>query len=220
MTEPPDFVSTGGRLSGRVYNLVKERLLNGDYPAGHQMPIDDLTIELGVSKQPVREAFRALAADGLLEIQPQVGTIVARYSPSEFVLFYQVLAGFEGAAAEAAAAKCQPDDAEALRAFLALKVPDSELRRANRQFHRMLHRLANSRLITIESQRLWDLSEFLLSSLPKRPILDEQAPRQHDAHWEIVDALEAQDGELAGRLMVAHIRAIADMLTEPSAASA
>jgi DNA-binding GntR family transcriptional regulator len=63
---------TGAPLNHAVYDLLKERLLEGLYPAGTRLPTDDLRIELGVSKQPVMEALRRLSADGMIEIVPQV----------------------------------------------------------------------------------------------------------------------------------------------------
>ncbi|MGI5219123.1 GntR family transcriptional regulator [Nocardia carnea] len=209
---PTEFVSTAGRLSGRVYAQVKQRILDGHYKPGDRIPIDELAVEFRSSKQPVREAVRTLAADGLLDIQPQIGTIVAEYSRAEFVMFYRVLAGYEGAAAEAAAQNCRPEDARAIRALLDREVEGAQLRRANREFHTRVHQLANSRLISIQSQRMWDLSDFLLGSLPEMNQVREGAVRQHKDHGAIVDALEAQDSARAGKLMTAHVRAIADLI--------
>ena len=65
---------TGGPLNHAVYDMLRERLLEGRYPAGTRLPTDDLRAELGVSKQPVMEALRRLAADGVVQIVPQVGS--------------------------------------------------------------------------------------------------------------------------------------------------
>ena len=207
-----EYVSTAGRLSGRVYSLIRQRIIDGIYKPGQQIPIDDLAVELGASKQPVREAVRTLAADGLLDIQPQIGTIVAQYSRDEFVMFYRVLAGYEGAAAEAAAVNCTPSDAEEMRRLLRREVDGPQLRSVNREFHTLVHRLANSRLISIQSQRMWDLSDFLLGTLTELTQVKDGAVRQHDDHWDIVEALAEHDSARAGVLMTAHIRAIADLV--------
>ena len=214
MTVIAEFSTTGGRLAGRVYTTVKQRIVDGVYQPGQRMPIDELTEEFGVSKQPIREAFRTLASDGLLDIQPQIGTIVPHYSRSEFVAFYRVLAGYEGAAAEAAAVHCRPQDAAELRALLGRDLEGLALRRSNREFHMLVHGLANSRLISLQSQRMWDLSDFLLSSVPDSIALASRATTQHDDHWQIVDALEAHDAERAGAIMTAHIKTIGDMLDQ------
>jgi DNA-binding GntR family transcriptional regulator len=64
---------TGGPLNHAVYDLLKERLLEGHYAAGTRLPTDDLRLQLGVSKQPVMEALRRLSADGMIEIVRRSG---------------------------------------------------------------------------------------------------------------------------------------------------
>src|SRR4029079_8661472 len=73
----------GSRLNHAVYDQLKERLLEGRYTAGERLSTEALRTEFGVSKQPVMEALRRLAGDGLVEIVPQVGSRVATYSPRE-----------------------------------------------------------------------------------------------------------------------------------------
>jgi hypothetical protein len=72
----------GGPLNQAVYDVLRERLLEGRYPAGTRLPTDDLRSELGVSKQPVMEALRRLAADGMVQIVPQVGMPGHRLRPA------------------------------------------------------------------------------------------------------------------------------------------
>lgn len=47
-----------GRLSGQMYDTIKDRLLEGDYPAGSRVSVEALRSEFGVSKQPIMEALR------------------------------------------------------------------------------------------------------------------------------------------------------------------
>jgi DNA-binding transcriptional MocR family regulator len=82
---------TGGPLNQAVYDVLRERLLEGRYPVGTRLPTDDLRAELGVSKQPVMEALRRLAADGMVQIVPQVGCLVAGYDLHEVEDFYLAL---------------------------------------------------------------------------------------------------------------------------------
>lgn len=59
------------RLNNAVYDQLKERLMEGMYPAGERLSAEGLRTEFGVSKQPVMESLRRLAADGLVEIPPR-----------------------------------------------------------------------------------------------------------------------------------------------------
>ena len=108
---------TGGRLSRRVYDGIKERLLGGEFAGGESLSVEQLRGDFGVSKQPVMEALRLLAADGMVEILPQVGSVVASYSTAEAVDFYKMFARFEGAITEVAAERADPMSLIRLRAF-------------------------------------------------------------------------------------------------------
>src|SRR5690554_2698447 len=133
-----------GRLSGQVYETLKSRLLDGEYPAGSRVSVETVRSEFGVSKQPVMEALRQLAADGIVEILPQIGCVVKAYSPRDVVDFFEVFAAFEGAMAGAAAKRSTPEDVRRLESIIAeatSRAPSpgadesSAYRRENRDFH-------------------------------------------------------------------------------------
>lgn len=64
-------------MHGRVVEWIGLRIVSGDYPQGSQLPNEaDLAAQLGVSRGGVREAVKALAAKGLLEPRPRLGTRV------------------------------------------------------------------------------------------------------------------------------------------------
>src|SRR6476620_3305424 len=96
---------TGQRLSLALLDELKERLLAGRYPAGSKISIEEVKAEFGVSKQPVMDAMRRLEAIGIVEIVPQSGCRVARYSAQEIKDFFNLFGRFEGEIAAAAAAR-------------------------------------------------------------------------------------------------------------------
>src|SRR4051812_39783999 len=136
---------TGGPLNHAVYEVLKERLLDGRYAAGTRLPTDDLRVELGVSKQPVMEALRRLSADGMIDIVPQVGCIVTAYDSHEIEDFYLGFGGFEGSTAGTAALRRTaqqlselapiPPRIDGLRTEPALAAPPHGSRFWNRRFH-------------------------------------------------------------------------------------
>jgi DNA-binding GntR family transcriptional regulator len=67
----PVAASSGKRLALLIYDLLKERLLEGGYRAGERLPVEALKTEFGVSKQPIMDALRRLASDGRVDIIPQ-----------------------------------------------------------------------------------------------------------------------------------------------------
>lgn len=78
----------------------------GRYVPGQRLVEIDLTEELGVSRSLLREAFRRLSAEGLLEIVPNRGAVVHRLSLKETMELFQIRIELESLAARLAAANC------------------------------------------------------------------------------------------------------------------
>ena len=70
-------------LNQQVYESIKESILNGDLPPGVKLFEVQMAKRLGVSATPVREAFRMLASEGLVRIDPWKGAVVQQYSGQE-----------------------------------------------------------------------------------------------------------------------------------------
>lgn len=212
----------GGRRASNVYEAVKERLVSGDYPAGSRLSVEALRTEFEVSKQPVMEAFRLLSGDGLVEIIPQVGSVVALYPLQEVSDFYQMFAGFEGAIAAAAAERRSPEQlarlAEVSAQIGALRTnPDpavraSSYRLLNRSFHATIHAMSGSRIMADTSRRMWDLSDFLINTTGVPQPLSSATASRHDDHEHIRHALEAGDAAVARSEMERHIVETVDVI--------
>ena len=206
---------TGGPLNHAVYDVLRERLLEGRYPAGTRLPTDDLRAELGVSKQPVMEALRRLAADGMVQIVPQVGCLVTGYDLHEVEDFYLAFGGFEGSIAGTAALRRTDDQlvelAEisgqigALRSERDAAVRSRGYRLWNRRFHHAIGAMAQSRVMTETSRRMWDLSDFLINTAGVPQPLSSALDDRHADHERIRAALHAGDHAVAREEMERHI---------------
>lgn len=70
------------RLYERIVEQIQARILNGELEAGHQLPTErELAEQFGVSRTAVREAMKALAQSGLIEVRPGRGTFVIDGAP-------------------------------------------------------------------------------------------------------------------------------------------
>ncbi len=87
---------------------LRRRILGGQYDPGERLVENTLSQELGVSRIPVREALRALAAEGLVKIEPRRGASVARLSPNIAREMVEVRATLEGLNAKLAAQRRDP----------------------------------------------------------------------------------------------------------------
>tara|TARA_R110002095_G_scaffold146482_2_gene126732 strand:+ start:579 stop:1229 length:651 start_codon:yes stop_codon:yes gene_type:complete len=198
-----------------VLDKLKERLLDGHYAAGSRISIDAVCDEFAVSKQPVMDAVRRLETLGLVDIAPQSGCRIARYSLRETEDFFSLFAKFEGEIAAAAAsrrtnAQVAELDAAWDRVESIVTMPDPAARsrtyRAlNRDYHLLIHSMANSRIMAELSERMWDLSDFLIATVGGVACLaDAVHDRNHD-HDIIRQAITAGNEQIARAAMESHI---------------
>lgn len=96
MTQPtPSRATTGSTwtqvptLAQAVSDWIAEEILNLRIQPGKRLTEAEVANALGVSRQPVREAMRVLAEQGLLEIIPRVGAVVAEIDPGFIVEIYE-----------------------------------------------------------------------------------------------------------------------------------
>ena len=207
--------AAGPRLASFVYDGIKESLLDGDHQAGERLSVDALTRTYGVSKQPVMDALRRLSIDGLVEIIPQVGVEVARYDPGEIDDFFELFASVESTAAGLAAARRtehQLRELDSVGARIeALTHADDPAARshgyrvANREYHGVIHTMAQSRIIVDHAARLWDLSDFLINTSGAALPLHDALEARHADHETIRAALHDHDAETAAAHMKQHI---------------
>lgn len=205
------------RLGAWLYDELKTQLLEGRYAAGARLSVEDIRMQFEVSKQPVMEAMRRLASDGLVRITPQVGCEVARYEPLEVADFFRLFGSFEAAIAEVAAERRSAEQLQALddvsRRVLALAEVADPLQRIhsyrllNREFHGVIHEMAQSTIMVEASKRMWDLSDFLINTTGLAQSMETGLDLRQDDHDAIRDALAAGDGAAARREMERHIAA-------------
>src|SRR5687768_10214025 len=93
---------------------IRELIRRGQLAPGEKLVVDELSRDLSMSRTPIREALRTLAADGLVEYRPHLGTTVSERSASEIDDAYGVRLLLEPHAAHLAAARMTPEEAEEL----------------------------------------------------------------------------------------------------------
>lgn len=213
---------SGQRLGQIVLDELKERLLDGRYPAGSRISIEELKAEFSVSKQPVMDALRRLESIGIVQIIPQSGCRVAQYSHQEVRDFFNLFGRFEGEIAAAAAARRTPaqladlDDAwqriDGLEDSTDTTHRSRGYRFLNREFHLAIHQMAHSRVMAELSERMWDMSDFFINTIGgTEPMARAVTERNHD-HDVIRDAIRSQRVEIARVAMESHIVGTLDIL--------
>ena len=90
-------------LGAQIAEMLKEAILEGEFKGGEQLGEHDLQVRFGVSRSPLREAFRELEKLGLVDIIPRKGSFVRRISRKDIEENFPVRATLEGLAAKLAA---------------------------------------------------------------------------------------------------------------------
>lgn len=195
----------------RAYESVQEGIAAGELPAGSWLREPVVAARLGISRTPVREALRMLAAEGVVELVHNRGARVVRWSAEDIDEVYRLRGLLEGHGASLAARSataeqvdhvrsCQRRYEEALR-----EGPDSARSAAcNDDFHAAVMTAAGSpRLAAL----LGTISSAPLVARALRQYGDDDRRRSVLQHRDILLALTRRDEDLAATAMRSHILA-------------
>ena len=197
-----------GQATEIVTDALREAIVTGSVPAGTWLREGEVGKELGVSRTPVREAFRRLADEGLLVKATHQGTIVTSISYDDVNALYAARIPLEGVVAQLAAETGGPrlvSELEAIQAEMtnACERGDaSGFIRLNLRFHRALSDASGS----VYLQRIMLQVENFFRRLPSTA--GGSAERQRGVlaeHEAIIRAIAAGDPEAASRAAVEHM---------------
>ena len=194
-----------------AYDAVRERIASGAFPPGSWLRERTVATSLGLSRTPVREALRLLAAEGVVELVHNRGARVADWSAEDIDEAYRLRALIEGYGAGLAARRADGPTVQRLRAIqdryeaaLDREEPAEDASaQCNAEFHAAV-------LAASGSARLSTLLATVSSAPLVRRVLrgyDDDRRRSVVAHRDIITAIEHGDHELATSAMSSHILA-------------
>jgi len=194
--------------AGVLRAQLADDILRGDLRPGTPLDEASLAQRFGVSRTPVREALRALAASGLVQVQPHRGTVVTRPSAQEVEDMFAVMAELEALCAGLAAVAMTPAERRALAAIHGtlrdlIRIGDPQrYHEVNERFHHAIYLgshnayLAEVTLITRRRLAPFRRAQFRTAG---RLALSYQ---EHDL---VVCAIERGDRDGAAKAMRDHI---------------
>ena len=200
-----------GSLSKLVADELRSGILAGRHKPGERLVEDRLSAELGVSRVPIREALRLLAAEGLVEVKPRRGASVVKFSSEVAKDLIEVRAMLEGLNARLAARHHQPAIITELRQVLSEGNAAAQSRnlddlvRLNGAFHDKLAEAGRNSI-------LWDIMRTLRerTSLVFAANTTGRARQDWDEHSRILAAVIEGDEELASLLATRHVHRAAE----------
>ena len=182
----------------RVYEHLREQLLNGEIAPPEHLIEARIAKELGTSRTPVREALHSLEVEGLIESIPRVGYVVKPISEQEVEEICEIRMAIEGVAARWAMEKADKKLIEELKKNISFS--DSKISKGDAKtfidldarFHEIISRYSGS-------QRLLELAQTLRRHMLRYRIQSiysvDNVLRAIDGHKEIVRAIEKHDLE-------------------------
>jgi len=206
-------------LSEDIADSIKTAIIKGKFKPGEKIPEGELAESMGISRTPLREAFRKLENEGFIKIIPRKGAVVADIDTEEAINLYEIKSTLEGLAARLAAANMKEKDIgklEKINDELKQLIDKNDLEsfyRVHTRFHEGFVKLCgNKRLIQMISNLNDHFNRFGIISLT----LPGQFENAIEQHAQIIEAFKSGDQTLVekkvktnvmtgGRVLVEHL---------------
>jgi DNA-binding GntR family transcriptional regulator len=196
-------------LPEAVAERLRTLIIEGELAPGARLNERGLSERLGVSRTPLREAFRMLASDGLLVQLPNRGAQVVALSAEDVRHAFAVMASLEGLSGELAAQHVGDSDVVELRAMQAeMEAAHAQhdlpsYYRVNRAIHDRINAIAGNPILTQTFRTLNTRLHALRFRSNLVPTKWDQAVTEHRA---MIDALAARDGARLRDILVRHLK--------------
>lgn len=202
-------------LQPEAVRVLREMIIFGELAPGEVLPEEQIGSRLGVSRTPLREALKILAAEGLVKLRPHHRARVSDMTIQEVQELFEVLSELEGIAARMAAARIKPAQIsrlEKLQARMESFFNSGRLKEyfaVNQEIHSLIVEAAGNAVLA-------ETHAWLLARAERARFLALQTPQRWDdslrEHRELLDSLKRRDGNKASILLSTHVRRTGDVI--------
>lgn len=195
-------------LRGRVFQKLREDILSGRYKEHEELKEVAVGEELGVSRTPVREAFRQLELEGLIQIIPNKGAYVTGITAKDVKDIYMMRSLLEGLCARLATEKITEEQLEEMEEniyladYHASKGHMEQMAELDNRFHEILYEACDSKML---EHTLRDFHQYVLRVRQKTLATNTRGRASNDEHREIMKAIKEHDADKAERLANQHM---------------
>ena len=195
-------------LRGRVYESIREDILNGKYPQNTELKETAIGTELGVSRTPVREALRQLELEGLVTIIPNRGAFVNGITAKDVKDIYSIRSILEGLCARWATEQITGEQLDAMEEIICLTEYHTErgnyekLHELDSLFHEQLYEASNSRIL---QHVLSDCHDYVKRVRKATIASQNRSVKSTQEHRAIFEAIRDRKPDLAEELASRHI---------------
>ncbi len=191
-------------LREKILETIRDAILKGTMKPGERVSEPDLAERFGISRTPIREAFRQLESEGYLEVVPRKGAVVASLSERDIEEFYAIKIILEGFAARMAAEKLTGKEIERLESInerlhkIAKEGDVKTFFRVHNEFHEVFIKAAgNDKLSEMINQLVMKFKRLRLASLSQPGRMEVSI----EDHSDMIQAFKDHDGNRADSLI-------------------
>ena len=183
-------------LTEEIENIIRERILKGEYSIGERIKENQVAEELKVSRTPIREAFKQLEKEGLMKSIPNRGSFALGFTRQDIQDIYAVRAAVEALAVKWAASRISDEELRVMQEtfdlmeFYTKKKGNRKIMELNRTFHETIYNATGSRFL---SQILRSYEDYVEQTRKVTVYCDDNLDQILKEHGEILEALKNRD---------------------------
>jgi len=191
-------------LREKILENIRDAIISGAIKAGSRVSEPDLAERYGISRTPIREAFRQLESEGYLTVIPRRGAVVSEFSEKDVEEFYAIKSILEGYAARRACEKLTAKELDRLQAIndrLAELASHNEFKaffKIHNDFHDVFIKAA-------DNEKLRELINSLVTRFQRLRLMSISLPGRMEIsvqeHEKIIEAFRRKD-EVAAEMLV------------------
>ncbi len=195
-------------LTDEIVDIIRDRILKGEYRIGEKIKENQIATEFKVSRTPIREAFKQLENEGLIDYVPNRGCFAKGFTRQDIEDIYAVRKALELMAVEWAVSRISSEQIAALQEqselmeFYTARKDSDKVLELNSAYHNIIYDAAGSRFM---AQILRSYKEYIEQT--RKVILYEQTYLEEilQEHKKVLDAIIARDVEGAKKAMGEHL---------------
>jgi DNA-binding GntR family transcriptional regulator len=204
-------------LHDQVITRLREMLIEGRIEPGAKLNERELSLQLQVSRTPLREAIKLLGAEGLVDLIPNRGAVAVKLTEADVMQAFEMLAGLEAMSGELAAQRIGAQQLAQIKALhydmlACFERGDlSGYYRSNAQIHIAINQAAGNPLLTKTYREINSRVQALRFRTNQNRVKWQQAVQEHEA---LLQALEARDAAAMRRILTQHLLHKRDTVVE------
>lgn len=207
----------GETLADALHRLLEKEIAEGQLIPGQRLDEKEIAERYGVSRTPVREAFRLLGATGLVESKGRQGVTVRTISVQTLLEMFQVMAELEGLCARLAArriSQAQRKHLEDIHQRLEISAESGEIDEfyeINKEFHEAIYDASHNEFLAAQTRALRNRVGAYRRRVTHMPGRIGDTLREHA---DVMAAIFNHDGEKAHSAMRGHLNLLGDNLAD------